>query len=94
MPNTVTIDGHGDSIPEAIREMWSRMQPLEQRGFHPISEVEIVDEKKKEIIETFQLTDPEFQDHLKSEDKKTQKQPHTPERKQHFAYVARIRLEE
>jgi hypothetical protein len=77
------------------------MQPLEQRGFHPISEVEIVDIKKKVIIETFQLTDPEFLAHLKSDQKpkskvaaNRQKQhPHVPERKEHYAYVARIRLE-
>ena len=73
--------------------MRSRMQPLEQRRFHSISEVEIVDTKKKQIIENFQMTDPEFQAHLKSEQKprskeaddRQKKHPHVPERKEHFA---------
>jgi hypothetical protein len=99
LPESVTIDGRGLTIEEAIREMWSRMQPLEQRGFHPISEVEIVDARRKEIIQTFQLTDPEFQVHLKSDltkqapDKRLEARPHAPEAKEPYPYIARIRLE-
>jgi hypothetical protein len=100
MPETITIDGRGVTIQEAIREMRSRMQPLEQRGFHPISEVEIVDTSKKEIIQRFQLTDPEFQAHLKSDQQKGQEtahrlneHPHVPEKKEHYPYIARVRLE-
>ena len=87
---------------EAIREMWSRMQPLEQRGFHPISEVEIVDATKKTLIQTFQLTDPEFQAQitpdLKEEKERRERarqkdREHAPERKDRYAYLARIRLE-
>jgi hypothetical protein len=99
MPETVTIDGRGTTIEEAVKEMWKRMQPLEQKGFHPISEVEIVDASKKEIIQTFQLTDPEFTVHLKTDQEKKEsenrsnKQPHVPERKEHYSYISRIRLE-
>src|SRR5581483_8081391 len=96
--------GRGVTVQDAIKEMWSRMRPLEARGFHPISEVEIVDASKKEIIQVFQLTDPEFQVHLKSEQQGQQKKttqggqrlnehPHAPERNEDYPYIARIRLE-
>jgi hypothetical protein len=99
LPETINIDGRGLTIQDAIKEMWSRMQPLEARGFHPISEVEIVDASKKEIIQVFQLTDPEFQLHLKSDqqgqkaDQRLKERPHAPERKEDYPYIARIRLE-
>jgi hypothetical protein len=101
LPESVTIDGRGITVQEAIKEMWARMQPLEQRGFHPISGVEIVDTSKKETIQTFQLTDPEFLVHLKSDQPQKSQQagdrlnqrPHVPERKEHYPYIARIRLE-
>jgi hypothetical protein len=93
----ITIDGRGMSIHEAIQEMWERIQPLEQRGFNPVSGVEIVDTKTKEIIQSFQLTDPEFQVHLKSDEKLVspishKDDSHVPERKEHFRYLARIKL--
>jgi hypothetical protein len=100
LPENFTIDGRGDSIHDAITEMWSRMRPLELRGYNPISGVEIVDVATKEIIQTFQISDPEFQLHLKS-DEKNQNQydsqrptgnVHAPERKEHYKYVARVRL--
>jgi hypothetical protein len=100
LTETITIDGRGVTIKEAIEKMWSRMQPLEQTGFHPISEVEIVDTTKKEIIQTFQLNDPEFQAHLTSDRRKSEapddrlkQHPHVPERKEQYPYIARIRLE-
>ena len=92
----------GITIRDAIREMWSRMRPLEARGFHPISEVEIVDTSKKEIVQAFQLTDPDFQVHLKSDQpggdsqkggRRLNQRPHAPERKENYKYVARVRLE-
>ena len=80
--------------------MWSRMQPLEARGFHPISQVEIVDTSKKEIVQVFELTDPEFQVHLKSDQgrdegpgRRLEQRPHAPESKERYSYVARIKLE-
>ena len=42
---------------------------MEQRGFNPVSGVEIIDSKTKEIIQRFLFTDPEFQLHLKSDEK-------------------------
>ena len=86
---------------DAIRAMWGRMQPLEQKGFHPISEVEIVDTAKKAVIQTFVLTDPEFLAHVKSDQEKSDPNapsrltahPHSPERKEAYSYIARIRLE-
>ncbi len=85
------------SIHDAITEMWERMRPLEQRGFNPVSKVEIVDTKTKEIIKSFQLTDPEFQVHLQADEKTPsntlhKEDTHIPERKEHFRYLARIQL--
>jgi hypothetical protein len=98
LPETVTIDGREITIQQAIKEMWSTMQQLEQKGFHPISEVELVDKTKNEIIQTFQLTDPEFQLHLKSDQEQKMQnrlddRAHIPESKEHYEYIARIRLE-
>ncbi len=100
MPDVITIDGRGLTIHDAISEMWQRMQPLEQKGFNPISGVEIVDESTKQIIQTFQLTDPEFQLHLQSDKKEEGRSkeelkaepPHSPESKGHFRFIARVKL--
>jgi hypothetical protein len=96
MTQTITIDGRGNTIPQAIKEMRERMAPLEQEGFNPISEVEIVDAQSKEILESYALEDPEFQLHLKSDEQEKPEQkiepPHAPERKGHFKYIARIKL--
>jgi len=97
LPEIVTIDGRGMSIHDAVTEMWERLQPLEQRGFNPVSGVEIVDTKTKEMIESFQLTDPEFQRHLQSDEKTPpgiayKEDTHIPEKKEHFRYLARIQL--
>jgi hypothetical protein len=75
------------------------MRPLEEKGYHPVSEVEIVDTSSKKIIRSFQLTDPEFQLHLKS-DAQEEKSPQPGSRNEHhpptpheYPYIARIRLE-
>lgn len=101
MAETIKIDGRGMTIPDAVKEMWDRMRPLEARGFHPISGVEIVDATKDTVVQVFELTDPEFQKHLKSDGPDTPQtagprldaRPHAPERKEHYAYLARITLE-
>jgi len=84
------------SIHDAITEMWERIRPLEQRGFNPVSGVEIIDTKTKEIIQTFLLTDPEFELHLKSDKKggpALQKEDtYIPEKKEHYRYMTRIQL--
>jgi hypothetical protein len=76
--------------------MWARVEPLEAKGFHPISSVEIVDESTKQIIETYEPTDPEFEAHLKDKDEVATGNPsapaHVPERKGHYRYVARVKL--
>ena len=103
MPEIVTIDGRGITIQEAIRDMRARMGPLEERGFHTVSEVEIVDTSTKKIIQTFPIIESGVPDHLESDPhKKTQQladerlhqHPHVPERKELYQYIARIRLEE
>lgn len=99
MPNSVTIDGRGNTIQDAINEMWARMEPLSERGFRPVSEVEIIDESKKLVLETYQLDDPEFQARLNPVHGKRKSvaeeedRAHEPESKDHYAYLARIRLE-
>ena len=101
MAQTIKIDGRGTTIQGAVKDMWERMKPLEAKGFHPISGVEIVDAKKKKVIQVFGLTDPEFQAHLKADERKTPQpagrrldaRPHAPEKKEHYAYLARISLE-
>ena len=100
MAETIKIDGRGMTIQDAVREMWDRMRPLEARGFRPISGVEIVDAKKNKVIQVFELTDPQFKAHLKSElgtpqpgGRRLDVRPHAPERKEHYAYLARISLE-
>jgi hypothetical protein len=81
------------SIHDAITEMWERIRPLELKGYNPVSVVEVIDNKTKEIIQTFQLTDPEFQLHLKSDEKEQhEKDTHLPEKKEHYRYMARIQL--
>jgi hypothetical protein len=93
----VTIDGRGMSIHDAVTEMWERMRPLEQRGFNPVSKVEIVDTLTEEIIKSFQLTDPEFQVHMQSDETTPsniahREDTHIPEKKEHFRYLTRIQL--
>jgi hypothetical protein len=86
------------TIQDAITEMWARIQPLTDRGFNPVSGVQIVDNKSKEIIETYQLDDPDFRKQI-TEDKNAHKasvndidKAHEPESKEHFLYTARIQL--
>jgi len=104
LPETIVIDGRGATIQEAISEMWSRVQPLEARGFHPISQVEIVDASTRKVVRSFQLTDPEFRAHLGADGqdpgRTSQAQAeakgdraHAPERKSRFSFLARITLE-
>lgn len=96
---TITIDGRGTTVTEAIRDMWKRIRPLEEKGYHPVSDVEIVDTSSKKIVRSFQLTDPEFQLHLKSD--AHEESPQSGGRKEHrpptaheYPYMARVRLED
>ena len=83
---------------EAVRDMWERMKPLKEKGYQPISYVEIVDTLNKNIIQSYQLTDSDFQQHLKSDAR--EEGPQTRTRNEHhpptpheYPYMARIRLE-
>ncbi len=94
----ITIDGRGDTVRDAARDMWKRMEGLEEKGFQPISSVEIIDTSSKKIILTYQLTDPEFQVHLKSDKREGTPKPehqdeHHPPTPHEYAYIARISLE-
>ena len=94
----ITIDGRGDTVRDAARDMWKRMQSLQEKGFQPISSVEIVDTSSNKIILTYQLTDPEFEVHLKSDareqgTKSTHQDEHHPPTAHEYAYIARISLE-
>ncbi|MGA2665516.1 MAG: hypothetical protein ABSF83_11270 [Nitrososphaerales archaeon] len=104
MAETIVIDGRGATIQEAISEMWSRMRPLEAKGFHPISQVEIVDASTRKVTQSFQLTDPEFRAHLGSDGPNPGRgaqgqaaakgdKAHAPESKSHYSFLARITLE-
>ena len=78
--------------------MWKRMQGLEEKGYQPISSVEIVDTSSHKIILTYQLTDPEFQVHLKSDVREqspesAHQDEHHPPTAHEYAYIARISLE-
>jgi hypothetical protein len=98
LPQRITIDGRGMTIQDAITEMWSRIRPLTDKGYNPISGVQIVDSKSNEIIQTFLLDDPDFRKQI-VEDKEAHKasvndidKAHEPESKEHFRYLARIEL--
>ena len=82
---------------EAVQDMWGRMLPLEDEGYHAISSVEIVDAKTKKVVETFELTDPEWS-YLKpaatrSKQPKSMKKEHAPPKPHEFRFRARIKLE-
>src|ERR1700691_1989665 len=37
---TIDIDGRGSTIQEAIADMWNRVHPLLDKGYHPTTNVE------------------------------------------------------
>lgn len=92
----IDIDGRGNSIQEAVQDLWNRFKALEDRGYHPISSVEIVDSKTKKVIESYQLTDREFMAHVEAEQPRTlsrKTEDHKPPEPHEFAYRARLSLE-
>jgi len=94
----ITIDGRGLTPTEAVRDLWMRMQPLTQKGYNPISEVEIIDTKTKEVVEHFLVTDPEFELHTRQDARKaagemTEPNEHKPPTPHEYPYVARLSLE-
>ena len=87
----ITIDGRGLTPTEAVRDLWMRMQPLTQKGYNPISEVEIIDTKTKKVVEHFLVTDPEFELHTREDARKATGEMHRAERAQ-AANTPRISL--
>jgi hypothetical protein len=90
----IDIDGRGNTVKEAVQDMWERMIPLEDEGYHSISSVEVVDTKTKQVVENFQITDPEWA-YLKpsGEKKKFKTGEHRPPTAHEFKFKARIKLE-
>lgn len=94
---TIDIDGRGQTPEEAVQDMWARMLPLEERGYHAITSVEVVEVKTKKVVESFELTDPDWAD-LKpaaqaGKTPRSAKKEHKPPRPHEFLYKARITLE-
>ena len=93
---TLDIDGRGKTVQDAVKDLWSRIEPLQERGYHPVTSVEVVDTKTKKVVENYQLTDSEFIAHVESEGtKRTRRktEEHKPPRPHESRYVARLRLE-
>jgi len=88
MPS-VTVEGRGITIRQAIQDMWSRVRPLEDRGYRVVSLVEILDAQTRVVIETFEVTDPAFDLHLHSD---MQNLPNEEERPIKYSYLARIQM--
>ena len=95
------IAGRGNTQKEAVEDMWRRMVPLEKEGYHPISSVEVVDTKTNKVIESFQLTDPEWaylRGPGRSESGKAtahadETGSHRPPTSHEFRYKARVKLQ-
>ena len=97
---TRDIDGRGNTPKEAVEDMWRRLIPLEQDGYHAISSVEIVDTKTNKIIETFQVTDPRWA-YLRPQTEATPEKTRRPTEERHrpptaheFAFKARVKLQQ
>lgn len=94
---TINIDGRGQTPEEAVQEMWARMLPLEEKGYHAITSVEVVEVKTNKIVENFELTDPDWSDlrpaAQASKTPRRAKEEHKPPKPHEFLYKARITLE-
>ncbi|MDG6925140.1 MAG: hypothetical protein JRN09_01160 [Nitrososphaerota archaeon] len=90
----IDIDGRGNSVMEAVQDMWERMLPLEGKGYHAITPVEVVETKTKKVVENFQITDPEWA-YLKPGEgkKKAAAGEHRPPTAHEFKFKARVKLE-
>lgn len=89
------IDGRGNTPKEAVQNMWERIKPLEGKGYHPVSSVELVDVKTNKIVDSFQLNDPAWA-YVKTRDeasKGSTKQEHRPPTQHEFKFKARVKLE-
>lgn len=94
---TIDIDGRGKTAKEAVLDMWARIIPLESRGYHAVTSVEVVDTRANKVVETFQITDPEWSQ-LKPKASsvsptKVKPEEHRPPTAHEFPFKARVRLE-
>ena len=96
---TIDIDGRGATVQDAAQDLWKRLKPLQAKGYHPVTSVEIVDVKSGKIMETYQLTDPEFVDLVLEEDERapvsvmTKTPGHKPPAPHESPFIARLRVE-
>jgi len=97
---TRDIDGRGNTPKEAVEDMWKRLIPLEQDGYHAVSSVEIVDTKTNKVVESFQVTDPRWT-YLRTPDAQSGKKKERPTEEHHrpptaheFAFKARVKLQQ
>ena len=97
---TIDIDGRGFTVQEAITDMWNRVHPLADKGYHPTTNIEIVDTSTNKVIESFPMSDAELKSRL-TPTQSTKQVKTVPDKneqhktKQHgqYAFVARIRME-
>ena len=80
--------------------MWNRVHPLQDKGYHATTNVEIVDTSTNKVIESFPMSDGELQSRLTpapstKQDKAVQDKNDQHKTKQHgqYAFLARIRME-
>jgi len=94
---SIDIDGRGKTPKEAVRDMWERILPLEGEGYHAVTSVEIVDTKSKKVVESFEVTDPEWaslrQEASKDKSNKNPRQEHKPPTAGEYPFKARVRME-
>ena len=94
---TIDIDGRGKTAKEAVQDMWTRILPLEEKGYHAVSSVEVVDVKTNKIVETFQITDSEWTllkpDASKLGAQNNKVQEHKPPTAHEYPFKARVRMQ-
>jgi hypothetical protein len=96
---TIDIDGRGSTIQEAIADMWNRVHPLLDKGYHPTTNVEIVNASTREVVESFSMNDAEPRSRQSPDQanpdktRKNKNEEHKPMLHGQYAFIARIRME-
>ena len=97
---TIDIDGRGSTAQEAITDMWNRVHPLQDKGYHATTNVEIVETSTNKVIESFPMSDGELQSRLTPAQSAKQGKTVPDKNDQHktkqhgqYAFIARIRME-
>ncbi|MDA4121856.1 MAG: hypothetical protein OK456_01595 [Thaumarchaeota archaeon] len=91
----ITIDGRGLTPTEAVADLQRRAEPLRLKGYHPITEVEIVDTKTKKVVEHYPFPEGErvAQSPPAPRLVKTKEKEHKPPTAHEYPYLARLTLE-